>query len=198
MSLRDVPRQILAALLALIGFFALYFAANLVWWAALGLGVVVYGAFLLLIPRRPLLAEVMLSEQVSAEDIARASTALTDAAKRVNAAAKLAPLGDRDDLVEMASHLSSICQLIKADPRDYRTTRQFISYFLPLIVAAVESYVGLAKMAQSGNADKIAELGSMIKGFGPVVRKIDQACLENDFTTLEAEISALQFQLKRV
>lgn len=198
MSLRDGPRQILAALLASVGFFALFFAANLVWWAALGLAIIVYGAFLLLIPRRPLLAEVMLSEQVSAEDIAQASGALTNAAQRLTTAAKQAPSADRDDLIDMANHLTSIRELIKADPRDYRTTRQFISYFLPLIVAAVESYVGLAKLAQSGNAAKIAELGSMIKGFVPVVRKIDQACLENDFTALESELAALQFQLKRV
>jgi hypothetical protein len=38
----------------------------------------------------------------------------------------------------------------------------------------------------------------MIKGFIPVVQKIDQACIENDFVALEAQVSALQFQLKRV
>lgn len=198
MSLRDGPRQMLAAFLAIIGFLALFFAANLVWWLALGLAIVAYGAFLLLIPRRPLLGEVMLSEHVTAQDIAQAVAALTSAAARVNAAAAVAPVADRDELVQMAHHLTSICTLIKADPRDYRTTRQFITYFLPLMVSAVESYVSLAKMAQSGNAARIAELGSMIKGFGPVVRKIDQACIENDFTTLESELSALQFQLKRV
>lgn len=198
MSLRDGPRQLLAAFLAFLGFLALYLAFNLVWWAALGLSVVIYGAMLLLIPRRPLLAEVMLSEQVTAQDIFHASTALNDAAARLNAAALQAPMADRDDLTAMARHLSSIRALIAADPRDYRTTRQFITYFLPLIVAAVESYVGLAKMAQSGNAEKLAELGQMVKGFGPVIQKIDQACLENDFSTLESEISALQFQLKRV
>jgi 5-bromo-4-chloroindolyl phosphate hydrolysis protein len=140
----------------------------------------------------------MLTDQVSAADIARATDALTNAAYRLNEAAKIAPPADRAGLADMSKHLSSIRELIKSDPKDYRQTKQFISYFLPLIVTTVESYVGLAKLAQGENAERLAELGSMIKGFVPVVQKIDQACIENDFTALEAQVSALQFQLKRV
>jgi len=148
--------------------------------------------------RRKPLDEVMLTDQVSAQDIIRATDALTNAAFRLNEAAKAAPVTDRAGLQDMSRHLSSIRELIKADPRDYRQTKQFISYFLPLIVTTVESYVGLAKLAQGDNSARLAELGSMIKGFIPVVQKIDQACIENDFAALEAQVSALQFQLKRV
>jgi 5-bromo-4-chloroindolyl phosphate hydrolysis protein len=116
----------------------------------------------------------------------------------MNEAAKTAPAADRDGITDMSKHLGSIRELIKADPQDYKQTKQFISYFLPLIVATVESYVGLAKLAQGGNADRLAELGAQIKGFVPVVAKIDRACLDNDFAALEAEVYALQFQLKRV
>lgn len=198
MQIADGPRQILAALLASATFLALFFPAGLVWWLALGLAVMVYFALLLVIPRRKPLDEVMVGDQVSAADIARATDALTNAAYRMNEAAKTAPLIDRMGLQDMSKHLSSIRELIKADPKDYRQTKQFISYFLPLIVTTVESYVGLAKLADGVNADRVAELGSMIKGFVPVVQKIDQACIENDFVALEAQVSALQFQLKRV
>ena len=198
MQISDGPRQIIAALLASTVFLALFFPAALVWWLALGLAAVVYFALLLLIPRRKPLNEVMLGDQVSAADIARATDALTNAAYRMNEAAKQAPAADKPGLLDMSKHLSSIRELIKADPKDYRQTKQFISYFLPLIVTTVESYVGLAKLADGKNADRVAELGTMIKGFVPVVQKIDQACIENDFVALESEISALQFQLKRV
>lgn len=198
MSLPDGPRQILAALLASAAFLALFLLDDLVWWLALGLAAVVYLALLLLIPRRRPLNEVMLTDQVSAQDIIRATDALTNAAFRLNEAAKQAPAADREGLVDMAKHLSSMRELIKSDPRDYRQTKQFIGYFLPLIVTTVESYVGLAKLAQGDNASRLAELGGMIKGFVPVVQKIDQACIENDFAALEAQVSALQFQLKRV
>lgn len=198
MQISDGPRQILAALVASAVFLALFFPAQLVWWLALGLAALVYAALLLIIPRRKPLDEVMVGERISAQDIARATDALTNAAYRMNEAAKQAPMADRAGLQDMSQHLSSIRELVKADPRDYVQTKQFISYFLPLIVTTVESYVGLAKLADGKNADRIAELGGMIKGFGPVVQKIDQACIENDFAELEAQVSALQFQLKRV
>lgn len=198
MSLPDGPRQILAALLASAAFLALFLMYDLVWWLALGLATLIYAALLMLIPRRRPLTEVMLSDQVSAQDIIRATDALTNAAFRLNEAAKEAPPADRAGLADMSRRLSSIRELIRSDPKDYRQTKQFISYFLPLIVTTVESYVGLARLAQGGNETRLAELGAVIKGFVPVVQKIDQACIENDFTELEAQVSALQFQLKRV
>ena len=198
MQVPDGPRQILAALLASAAFLALFFGGGLVWWVALGLAALVYFALLLVIPRRKLLNEVMLTDEVSAADVARATDALTNAAYRMNEAAKVAPAADRDGLTDMSKHLTSIRELIKADPKDYRQTRQFISFFLPQIVTTVEAYVSLAKLAQGGNAARLAELGGTIKGFVPVVQKIDQACLDNDFAALEAQVFALQFQLKRV
>jgi hypothetical protein len=91
MQISDGPRQIIAALIASGSFLALFFPASLVWWAALGLSAVVYFALLLVIPRRPPPAEIMVSDQVSAADIARATAALTAAITRLDAAAKSAP-----------------------------------------------------------------------------------------------------------
>lgn len=198
MTMPDGPRQIIAALVASGVFLGLFFPAALVWWAALGLAAVVYFALLLIIPRRQELNEVMLSDRVSALDIAQAVATLTGAIKRLDMVAKTLPKQDDLDLASMSQHLASIRELIKADPTDYRQTKQFIGYFLPVIVTTVESYGGLARLAQGENAARLVELGAVIKGFVPVVQKIDQACIENDFTALEAQVSALQFQLKRV
>lgn len=198
MTMPDGPRQIIAALVASGVFLGLFFPAALVWWAALGLAAVVYFALLLNIPRHKELNEVMLSDRVSAPDIAKAVATLTGAITRLDVMAKMLPKEDDLDLASMSRHLASIRELIKADPTDYRQTKQFISYFLPMIVTTVESYGGLVRLAQGENAARLAELGAVIKGFVPVVQKIDQACIENDFTALEAQVSALQFQLKRV
>ena len=198
MQISDGPRQTVAALIASCVFLVLFFPATLVWWAALGLSSIVYFALLLVIPRRPQLSEVMVSDQVSAQDIANAAAALTSAINRLDYAAKAVPTDTTLDLPDLSRHLISIRDLIKADPRDYRQTRQFISYFLPIIVATVESYVSLSKLAQNGHNVRLGELGDSIKSFIPVVQKIDQACIENDFVALEVQVSALQFQLKRV
>ena len=139
---------------------------------ALGLAALVYFAFRWLIPRRKLLGEVMPGDQVSAADIARATDALTNAALRMNEAAKLAPPADRDGLVDMSRHLTSIRELIRVDPKDHRKTRQFIGDFLPQIVTTVESYVSLAKLANGDNAVRLAELGGMIKSFARIIGEL--------------------------
>lgn len=198
MAVADGFRQILAGLLAAAVFLGLYLWAALVWWAALGLAAVGYFALLLLIPRRKPLDEVMLTDRVTAQDIARAVQALNSAATRLKAAAGAAPASDRAELAQMSDHVLSIRDLVKADPNDYRTARRFVDYYLPQIVETVEAYVALAKLARGGNEARLADLGTQIRSFGPVVQKINQACIDNDFAALEAQVSALGFQMKRV
>ena len=198
MGLPDSVRPFLAAAVAAGAFIGLYFGLSLVWWAALGLAVLVYGALLLLIPRRKPLDEVMLTSQVSAQDIAKASAALSTAAARLKTAAGAAPDPDRPALAEMAEHVLSIRDLVAADPNDYRLARRFIDYYLPQIVETIETYVTLAKRSRGENAARLADLSTRIRSFGPVIAKIDQACLDNDFAALEAQVDALGFQVKRV
>jgi 5-bromo-4-chloroindolyl phosphate hydrolysis protein len=198
MAMADGFRQIAAALLAAAAFLALYLGSDLVWWAAFGLAVATYFALLLIIPRRKPLDEVMLTDRVTAQDIASAAQALTIAGTRLSAAANDAPAADRGDLATMSGHLLSIRDQIKADPNDYRTARRFVDYYMPQIIETVEAYVGLAKLARGDNLARLTELGTQIKGFCPVVAKIDQACIDNDFAALEAQVSALGFQMKRV
>ena len=198
MGLSDGFRQIVVAIFASGTFLILFLGAGLVWWAALGLAVVEYFALLLVIPRRKPLDEVMLSDRVSAQDVARAAQALTTAAARLKTSAEGAPKGDQGDLAQMSDHVLSIRDLVKADPNDYRTARRFIDFYLPQIVETVEAYVGLARLARGGNEARLADLSAQIKSFGPVVEKINQACIDNDFAALEAQVSALGFQMKRV
>lgn len=198
MAAADGFRQIAAALMAAVAFLGLYLGAALVWWAALGLAALAYFALLLVIPRRKPLDEVMLSDRVSAQDIARAAQVLATSAARLKAAATGAPTADQGDLARMSDNLLSIRDLVKTDPNDYRTARRFIDVYLPQIVETVEAYVGLARLARGGNEARLADLGAQIKGFEPVVAKINQACIDNDFAALEAQVSALGFQMKRV
>ena len=198
MGVADGFRQIAASMIAAMAFLGLYLGAGLVWWVSFGLAVLAYFALLLVIPRRKPLDEVMLTDRVTAQDIEQATQALAQAGARLRAACDVAPAADKADLAQMSVHVLSIRDLIMADPNDYRTARRFVDYYLPLIVETVESYVGLAKLAQGVNVARLADLGTQIKGFGPVVAKINQACIDNDFAALEAQVSALGFQLKRV
>ncbi|KAJ56753.1 hypothetical protein ACMU_07390 [Actibacterium mucosum KCTC 23349] len=197
MKLPDGPRQILAGVLAAVVFLALYFGISLVWWAALGLGIIVYFALLLVVGRRTPADEVMLSSRVSAADVKSAGTALQDAANRLAGVAETAPQTDRAALVEMADHLRSIRENVLADPQDFRSARRFVNNYLPVVVQTVEAYGALARRAGPKHGDRLQALGTQIRSFGPVIEEIDRACLENDFAALEVQVAALATQMDR-
>lgn len=197
MRLPDGPRQIIAALLAAGVFIALFNVALLEWFIALALAVIAYGAFLLLIGRRTPLDEIVLSDRVSAADVAQAATILTDAARRIGRAATRLADADRQALIAMEGNLTSIRDQVQADPADYRSAHRFITSYLPKMVANVESYADLSARAKGEARSRLAPLRDGITAYGQVVARIDQACLDNDFKALEAEVDALAFQLKR-
>jgi 5-bromo-4-chloroindolyl phosphate hydrolysis protein len=197
MTLPDGPRQIAAALMAAVVFLALFFLVNLVWFLALPLAALAYGALLLIIRRRPLLSEVLLSDRVTAADIAAGQAALDEALRRL---AKADPASDTDlqgDLAALAADLRSIRTQIGDDPADFRIARRFIVSFLPRLVENVEAYATLAAAASGTARDRLPPLREGIRAYGPAVSRIAQAGLENNFRALEAEIDALGFQLKR-
>lgn len=194
MRLPDGPRQIIAALLAAGVFLGAYFGLLLAWFVALGLAVVAYGALLLVIARRTPLEEIVLSDRVSAADIAQAGQILEDAARRIGRAA----VGeDKQALAEMQAHLVSIRAQIADDPADYRSAHRFITFYLPKMVANVEAYANLSARATGEARSRLGPLRDGITAYAQVVARIDQACLENDFKALESEVDALAFQLKR-
>ena len=196
MTLPDGPRQIIAALLAAGVFLALYFGAKLLWLVAFPLAAVAYGAFLLIIRRRRLLSEVVLSDRVTAADIAAGQAALDEALRRL-AKAEAADAELKDDLAALGAELRSIRTQIGDDPADFRIARRFIVSFLPKLIGNVESYVSLSAAATGPARDRLAPLRDGIRAYRPIVARIAQAGLENNFRALEAEIDALGIQLKR-
>ncbi|MBK1635407.1 5-bromo-4-chloroindolyl phosphate hydrolysis family protein [Rhodovulum adriaticum] len=197
MRLPDGLRQIVAATLAAALFLGLFFGVQLVWWAAFGLAAVTYGALLLIVGRRTPADEIVLGHRVTAADVSRTAEALETAAARLSAAAQNGPKTDRGEIARMAAHLRSIRQKILADPEDYRSTRRFVTSYLPHMVETVERYADLARLARENHADRVARLRARILSYGPVLDRIDQACLENDFAALEVEVDALATQMKR-
>ena len=197
MTLPDGPRQIAAALLAALVFLALFFAANLVWFLALPLATLAYGALLLIIRRRPLLSEVVLSDRVTAADIAAGQAALDEALRRLAKANATSDSDLQGDLTALATDLRTIRTQIGDDPADFRIARRFIVSFLPRLVENVENYATLAAVATGSARDRLAPLREGIRAYRPAVSRIAQAGLENNFRALEAEIDALGFQLKR-
>ena len=197
MRMYDGPRQITAALVASVVFLALFFGMTLIWWLALGLAVAVYGAMLLVIGRKRPLEEIRLSARTSAADIQAAAAALENAGDRLVRAARTAPDTDRDPITEMADNVLNIRKSILEDPEDYRPARAFVNVHLPNIVQTVETYVKLSQNARGDAAARVAELGREIRGFAPVIDRINAACIENDLRALEVEVAALSQQLDR-
>jgi 5-bromo-4-chloroindolyl phosphate hydrolysis protein len=197
MRLPDGPRQIIAALLAGAAFCGLYFGLLLQWYVALGLATAVYVALLLIIVRRTPLDEIVLSDRVSAADIANAGALLANAAARITNAAGTLPPPEAAPLADMAAHLSSIRTQILADPADYRPAHRFITFYMPRMVDNIDTYAQLSQRATGPARERLAGLAAGLQSYGQVVAKIDQACMENDFSALEAEVEALAFQLKR-
>lgn len=194
MRLPDGPRQIVAGIIAAGLFLGLFFGLYLIWWLALALAVAGYFAALLLIRRRTPLDEIRLGERVSAADVAEAALALNDASARLLRAVRLAPEGDQAAIGQMAGHLQSIRKSIEEDPEDYRAARRFINVYLPNIVRVVETYVKLSGEAQGNSAGRVAGLSSQIRGFLPVIERIQAACIENDLAALEVEVEVLSNQ----
>ena len=197
MTLPDGPRQIAAALMAAVVFLALFFLVNLVWFLALPLAALAYGALLLIIRRRPLLSEVVLSDRVTAADIAAGQAALDEALRRLAKASAASDVDLQGDLAALAADLRSIRTQIGDDPADFRIARRFIVSFLPRLVENVETYATLAAVATGAARDRLPPLREGIRAYRPAVSRIAQAGLENNFRALEAEIDALGFQLKR-
>ncbi len=197
MMMPDGPRQIAAGTLASLGFLLLYFGLSLNVGVSLGLGVVVYGAFLLMIRRRPSLSEQIVDTTITMADIKASTKALDDAARRIDSAADAVPDRDRPALDRMAVLLRAIRDHVREDPQDYRSTRRFVSAYLPMILDTIEGYARLSRQSQGSQSARLTALGARIQSYLPLLEQIEHACLENDFAELEAQVDALATQLDR-
>ncbi|MHA3915421.1 5-bromo-4-chloroindolyl phosphate hydrolysis family protein [Halovulum sp. GXIMD14793] len=197
MQLADGPRQIVAGLAASAVFLTLFFGLSLVWWLALGLSVATYFALLLLVQRRRPLDEVHLAQRVTAADIRKAEVMLSQAGTRLERAAVNAPKLDRTAIEEMAKNVHSIRERIVEDPDDFRAARRFVTVYLPKVVQTVESYTKVSRQASGRAAERLEQLGEQIRGYAPVIERINEACIENDLRALELEAEVLSATLER-
>ncbi|MEL6475804.1 MAG: 5-bromo-4-chloroindolyl phosphate hydrolysis family protein [Pseudomonadota bacterium] len=197
MALAETPRQILAGLAASATFLGTFFGLHLVWWLALAFGLAVFAAFLLIVPRKKGLEEIDIGDGINAAELKAGIEALTEAAARMRKLALSATGDDKAEFSRMAKLFEAIRSHHSDDPKDFKHTRRFIRHDLPRLVDTAERYMQLGRKASGTNRDRVAALGSQIRGFVPVLEKIDQACLENDFLALEVEVDVLSGQLDR-
>jgi 5-bromo-4-chloroindolyl phosphate hydrolysis protein len=196
MTLPEGMRQVVAGLGASAAFLGAFFGLNLVWWMGLVLAAPVYLAILLLIGRRPEAREVYVADGVTKAELDEALNALTSAAGKMRELALAARGPDKIEFQRMAELFEAIRGHHSADPRDFRHTRRFIRHDLPRLVDTARNYVDLSRKATGANRDRLAALGHRIRGFTPILEKIDQACLENDFMALEVQVDVLGGQLE--
>ena len=152
-------------------------------------------AILLIVERKTPETEEMVADGISRAELTGAINAITAASSKMRQLATAARGDDRGEFQKMAKLFEAIRAHHIKDPRDYHHTRTFIRHDLPRIVDTAERYVDLDKRASGENRDRVDALGEQIRSFTPVLEKIDQACLENDFMALEVQVEVLGEQL---
>ena len=194
MRLKELPRQIVAGLIASLSFVIAYLGLTLIWWLALGMGIAVYAAALLLIEREPEDNEVFVYDNITRFDINSAVESCRQAAEHLYHASRY----NRID-TETAIAIERLSQLVEAignnylsDGRDLKHSRIFISHYLPNMMAVVGDYVRLSERTVTvASQQRLQQVGELIRGYVPHVQNMYDACLENDFEKLELETSVL-------
>lgn len=194
MRLKELPRQIVAGLIASLSFVITYLGLTLIWWLALGMGIAVYAAALLLIEREPEDNEVFVYDNITRFDINSAVESCRQAAEHLYHASRY----NRID-TETAIAIERLSQLVEAignnylsDGRDLKHSRIFISHYLPNMMAVVGDYVRLSERTVTvASQQRLQQVGELIRGYVPHVQNMYDACLENDFEKLELETSVL-------
>lgn len=197
MHLADGTRQILAGLASSAAFLALFWGLKLVWWASLLLALVVYGAVLLIIPRKPELNEIALGHGTTEADLAAAGMVMDHALARLDATTRALPAPDAEIVAQLSARVRSIRDQVSSDAQDYRRARRFISSYLGNMVETVEGYAALTRKAGGRHEERLKPMSDRIQAYLPALEKIDTACLENDFAALEAQMKALSYQMER-
>ena len=164
----------------------------LVWWLAGLLSLGVFVALRLIIADRPPAVGAWSTEA----DLQVGIDALTAAPAQMLQLATRASEIDRAEFKKMAALFDAIRTHHSSDPKDYRHTRRFIRHDLPRIVDTSAKYLDLSDKASGDNRARADALGQRIRGFTPVLEKIDQACLDNDFLAPEVQVEVLSEQLK--
>ncbi|MEO1471595.1 MAG: 5-bromo-4-chloroindolyl phosphate hydrolysis family protein [Pseudomonadota bacterium] len=195
MVLTPLGRQVVAGTASALAFLGLYLALGLAWWLALGGAIAVQVAVLMLVEARE--PGLPAGDGIDDEELRAAVNRLTEAASRLRAATLKARGPQKQTFRRMAELVEAIRGHHVADRRDFRHTRPFVNTTLGRMVASVEGYLELDSKARGANRERLEALSERIEGFVPVLERIDQACLENDFIALEVEVEVLGDQLAR-
>lgn len=196
MVLPEGIRQIVAGVVSSAVFLVGFLVLQLVWWVALIAAAAVFFAMLLIIRKKPPPEQDYAAAGVTVGDLKDAIAILSDAAARMRQLATRATETDAEEFRTMAELFEAIQGHHSRDPSDYRHTRRFIRSEIPRILETSEAYVDLASRARGGNMARVEALGERIRSFAPVLEKIDQACLENDFMSLEVQVKVLGTRLQ--
>lgn len=197
MRLAEGPRQMLAGLVSAAAFLGFYLKLMLVWWLSLVLAVLVYGAVLLIVRRKLRADEITAGAGVTQADLVEAGRIMDRAAVRLEATHPKLPDTDAQVVAQLAAHVRSIRAQIMSDPQDYRRARRFISSYLGNMVDTVERFAELTAKTRGQHEARLQPIAARIHAYLPALEKIDAACLENDFTALEAQMNALAYQMER-
>ena len=195
-ALSDSNRQIAAGGSASAAFLGCFFGLGLVWWLSLVAALAVFGAVMMIVERRKPPTEEFVMPGVTQAELADAIDRLTQASAQMRRLAISAKGDDKAEFNRMAKLFEAIRSHHSADPTDYQHTRRFLRQDLPRIVQTAEGYMELKNKASGANKDRVEALGERIRSFTPVLEKIDQACLENDFLALEVQVEVLGDQLE--
>lgn len=193
MTLSDGTRHKLATAVALAAVLAAHYGLGADVVVAVALAAGIYAICLWLLAGHRTEAPVTTAEQ-DTWTAKGAIMALDAAADRVDRSARHVPGDDRRNLKYMAIVLRNIRDRVEEDPRDARATRRFIQVYLPIMLDSLEAY---GRLTGQGQSDRLDVVGARIREYLPVLKQIEQACLENDLTELEAQVDALAVQLER-
>lgn len=197
MRLADGPRQVLAGVASAAAFLGFFAGFSLVWWLSLLLALLVYGAVLLIVERKPGLDEITAGIGTTEADLAEAGRIMDSAASRLEATQGKLPPPDADVVGQLINHVRSIRTQVTTDPKDYRRARRFIASYLGNMVETVEGFADLTAKAGGRHEERLKPMSDRIRAYVPALERIDAACLENDFAALEAQMNALSYQMDR-
>lgn len=197
MRLSEPMRQLVAGLSSSGGFLGVFFGLDLAWWFSLLAGLGIYVGAILLIERRGPENGGARAPHLEVRDQAQSAEILRSSAERLRTLSVQSEGEDQGLFREMSDRLESIRSHQLADPRDHKHTRNFVRSSLPRMIEAAEKYVEVKSRAQPSQEARLAEVGRSIRGYLPILERIDAACLENDFVGLELHVEALNDQFRR-
>lgn len=191
-------RKILAGVLAIGVFIALFGVLKMRNWMPFVVAGAVWG-FVILATAKPPIRKGPggAKDRAGRKEEDQAISLLDQAAKRLRRLARRAP----DNDIALFRRMADLFQTLKdhhiANPAHVVLTRKFRKHVIGRMLATVEDYIAIAKRAGPDQQERLAQISEQMGEFIPILERIDKACLENDLTALEVNVEVLNEQLNR-